>query len=133
MRTSQAPEITTRDGAESALVTRVRHYYQLVDQGDVDALVDLFAPDAVYHRPGYAPLFGRSDLRRFYEGQRVIDHGAHTVTQVVAHGSDVAVKGEFRGVLRDGRYVELRFADFFSLNPRLEFARRDTFFFAPLV
>jgi hypothetical protein len=29
--------------------------------------------------------------------------------------------------------VGLRFADFFSLPPALKFARRDTFFFVPLV
>jgi ketosteroid isomerase-like protein len=118
---------------ETDLVGRVRRYYELVDSGDIDGLVGLFAPHAVYHRPGYQPLVGHGDLRRFYQSQRVIDAGAHTLTRIVADGYDVAVNGEFAGVLRDGRQVRLRFADFFTLTPDLAFERRDTFFFAPLV
>lgn len=117
----------------TALVGQVRRYYELVDSGDINGLVDLFAVDAVYHRPGYEPLIGHGDLRRFYHDQRIIDTGAHTVTRIVANGYDVAVDGEFAGVLRDGRQVRLRFADFFTLTPDLAFERRDTFFFAPLV
>ncbi len=38
---------------------RVEEYYSLVDAGDVAGLVDIFAADAVYYRPGYQPLVGR--------------------------------------------------------------------------
>lgn len=37
----------------------VRRYYDLVDAGETDALVGLFAEDAVYLRPGYEPLVGQ--------------------------------------------------------------------------
>lgn len=53
-------------------VGRVREYYSLVDDGDIGGLIELFAPDAVYHRPGYEPMQGRADLERFYRTQRVI-------------------------------------------------------------
>jgi len=114
-------------------VARVRHYYRLVDAGDVPALVSLFTPDATYHRPGYEPLVGHAGLTRFYGQDRVIREGRHTLSAVVATGGDVAVHGEFHGVLRDGREVGLRFADFFTLTTDGRFSRRDTFFFAPLV
>src|SRR5829696_2984426 len=99
-------------------VETVHRYYQLVDQGDVPALVSLFTPDATYHRPGYEPLVGHEGLTRFYGQDRVIKEGAHTVSTVVAD---------------DGREVGLRFADFFTVTAEGRFSRRDTFFFAPLV
>jgi ketosteroid isomerase-like protein len=111
----------------------VRQYYRLVDDDDVDGLLDLFAPDAVYHRPGYPPLNGRADLARFYGGDRVIAAGTHLLHMVVADGDQVAAHGEFSGVLKDGREVRLRFADFFAVGADGRFARRDTFFFSPMV
>ncbi|MFI8325546.1 nuclear transport factor 2 family protein [Streptomyces sp. NPDC085529] len=112
---------------------RVRHYYDLVDAGDVPGLVGLFTPDAVYHRPGYPPFDGHEGLTRFYGGTRVIRTGRHTLTTIVADGSDIAVHGEFHGELHDGTTVGLRFADFFRVAADGRFGRRDTFFFAPLV
>ncbi|MFD6889358.1 nuclear transport factor 2 family protein [Streptomyces sp. NPDC059957] len=117
----------------SADVEKVHTYYRLVDAGDIDGLTALFAPDAVYHRPGYPPLEGRAELDRFYRGERVISHGRHTVTAVTAADGDVAVQGGFQGELRDGSTVSLRFADFFTLAPDGLITRRDTYFFSPLV
>lgn len=114
-------------------MARVGRYYELVDAADVSALIDLFAADAVYQRPGYEPIVGHEGLNRFYRDQRLIAHGRHTVTEMVVHGDSVAVQGRFHGVLRSGAEVELRFADFFHLTPELTFSRRDTYFFQPLV
>lgn len=130
--------ITTKpseDGVapETAPVSAVRRYYVLVDSGDVTGLISLFAPDARYHRPGYQPLTGRRELERFYREDRVIAKGAHSLTAIVADDRDVAVQGEFSGMLRDGRETSLRFADFFSFGADGLIARRDTFFFTPLL
>ncbi|WP_231632367.1 nuclear transport factor 2 family protein, partial [Streptomyces clavuligerus] len=114
-------------------VSRVRRYYQLVDAGEVSALVALFAPDARYHRPGYRPIVGHAELERFYLDRRVIRSGVHTLTTVVASGDEIAVHGVFRGVLHDGDEVELRFADFFRMTPHGSIAARDTFFHVPAV
>jgi steroid Delta-isomerase len=123
----------TVEASESTAVTSVRRYYDLVDAGDVAGLVDLFTADGSYHRPGYEPLVGRSALTGFYSGQRVIKEGKHTLRTIVAQDHEVAVHGEFEGVLRDGKEVSLRFSDFFVLDSAGKFTRRDTFFFAPLV
>ncbi|MGW7413008.1 nuclear transport factor 2 family protein [Streptomyces sp. NPDC054863] len=113
--------------------SRIRRYYQLVDAGDVPALVDLFTPDARYRRPGYEPLVGHAELEHFYREQRVIRKGEHTLATLVATDDEIAVHGLFRGELRDGDRVELRFADFFRMAPRGRIASRDTFFFVPAV
>ncbi|HET9894001.1 MAG TPA: nuclear transport factor 2 family protein [Streptosporangiaceae bacterium] len=118
---------------QEARVSAVRRYYSCVDADDVTGLISLFAPDARYRRPGYEPLNGRDELERFYRGERVILQGSHTLTTLVVAENDIAVQGEFSGVLRDGREVSLRFADFFSFGPDNLFSRRDTYFFAPMV
>lgn len=114
-------------------VERVRRYYALVDQGDVEGLLALFADEAVYARPGYPPLHGKPAIRAFYRDDRVIASGRHGLREVVVTGGRVAVHGDFAGTLHDGRRVALRFADFFSLDAEARFTRRDTFFFTPLV
>lgn len=119
--------------AEATPEDTVRSYYALVDAQDFDALVDLFAPTAVYRRPGYEPLEGRKALADFYGGQRVIVEGRHAITELVAEGTKVAVNGRFHGIVKGGGEVDLRFADFFALDPEGRFAARDTFFFAPMV
>jgi ketosteroid isomerase-like protein len=114
-------------------VTSVHRYYELVDAGDVTGLVNMFSPDATYRRPGYAPMVGHQEMTAFYGGARVIREGRHTVDKVVEGEDEVAVYGTFAGVLHDGRNVDLRFSDFFEFTEDGHFARRDTFFFAPLV
>lgn len=135
MPTQTQPEAPAARTAlpEETVLERIRAYYTSVDAGDVDGLLALFAPHARYRRPGYEPLVGHGDLRRFYQGERIIAEGAHTLTETVTDGERVAVHGEFHGLLRTGERVGLRFADFFTLTPELTFATRDTFFFTPLV
>ncbi|RNH93527.1 nuclear transport factor 2 family protein [Micromonospora aurantiaca] len=113
--------------------TRVRSYYDLVDRGDITRLVQLFAEDAVYQRPGYPPIRGRGELERFYREERVIKSGRHTVESVMSSPSRVAVTGSFAGTLHGGQDVTLRFADFFNFGDDGKFSRRDTYFFTPLV
>ncbi|MEV0174690.1 nuclear transport factor 2 family protein [Streptomyces sp. NPDC050803] len=130
-------QLTNEPGIEESAandpVHTVRTYYRLVDSGDVPGLVRLFAPDAEYHRPGYAKLTGRAELERFYREDRVIADGTHRLSKIVSQGREVAVHGTFEGVLHDGTKTSVRFADFFSVNPVGTFSLRETFFYAPLV
>ncbi|MER6029506.1 nuclear transport factor 2 family protein [Streptomyces sp. NPDC001851] len=114
-------------------LARVHEYYRLVDADDVSGLVALFAEDAVYRRPGYEPMRGHADLKSFYSEERVIAGGTHRITSAVVEGDRVAVRGVFGGVLKNGCEVAVEFADFFELNEDRRFARRETYFFAPLV
>ena len=148
MTTSNSPAVITDDGAASlapidlaslasaaaglSTTTKqeavVRRYYETVDSGESDAVVELFTHDAVYHRPGYQPMVGREALHRFYSGQRVIAHGRHMITHIFPAGSaHVAVEGRFTGRLKDGTDVDLGFADFFTLRRTL-IATRTTYF-----
>lgn len=110
------------------LVTR---YYKAVDADDVPGLLLLFAEDAEYHRPGYAPLLGREALRRFYTDERVIAEGHHTVYGLVESPGEIAVRGAFSGTSRSGAPLALEFADFFKGQDVITW--RQTYFYAPLV
>lgn len=123
----------TPHGGSGLAASAVRWYYQLVDEQEVDGLLTLFAADAVYRRPGYEPLVGATALERFYRSRRVISSGRHTITELVAEGGKVAVRGGFTGLLKSGERVEVEFADFFTVNRDGLFASRDTFFFTPAV
>ena len=103
----------------------VREYYELIDAEEHDELIQLFAPDVHYERPGQASLDGREQLRTFYETQRPLDDGSHELHAVVADGDTVAVRGTFTGT-QDGQPVEFGFADFHEFEDGL-IARRYTF------
>lgn len=110
----------------------VQAYYDRVDANDVDGLLELFAENAWYERPGYDRFTGRPALRAFYSGARVIESGRHTISRTVEGRDCVAVEGRFEGRLKDGRDVSLRFADFFELDGERIGGRR-TYFYAALV
>ncbi|WP_329382298.1 nuclear transport factor 2 family protein [Streptomyces sp. NBC_01351] len=119
------------DSPEAAAIARVIRHFDLIDTGDVASMVFLFAPDAIYHRPGHEPFLGRSGIRDFYTRIRPIRSGRHSLETAIAHGRNVSVHGAFRGVLHDGSPVDLRFSDFFVVDGEGAFLRRDTFVFAP--
>ncbi|CAM3888743.1 nuclear transport factor 2 family protein [Janibacter anophelis] len=110
-----------------------RRYYALVDAGDVDGVVGCFAEDAVYHRPGYAPMEGRAALAEFYGGERVIADGRHELDEVVVEGRRVAVHGRFVGTLKDGSAARVGFADFWVLDEEDRATSRRSFFDTPAV
>ncbi|NLE71169.1 MAG: nuclear transport factor 2 family protein [Actinomycetales bacterium] len=110
-----------------------RRYYELVDAGDVDGVVGCFAEDAVYHRPGYAPMEGRAALAEFYGGERVIADGRHELDEVVVEGRRVAVHGRFVGTLKDGSAARVGFADFWVLDEADRATSRRSFFDTPAV
>jgi len=110
----------------------IRRYYSCVDRNDVDGLVALFQNDAVYRRPGYPEMKGREAMAAFYRRGRKFRAGSHDFTAVLDTGIHVAVHGEFHGELHDGTPMDLRFADFFEVGEDGLFARRDTYYFAPL-
>lgn len=122
----------TADGAPDVL-TRTRSYYERVDAGDVEGVLDWFADDGLYHRPGYPPLRGRDALAAFYGEERVIESGVHTLHEIVVDGPAVAVRGRFEGTLKDGSTVAVGFADFVTYDRDGRAVERHTFFDTPTV
>jgi ketosteroid isomerase-like protein len=98
----------TETSAESV----VRRYYELVDAGRTGELLALFSDDVDYLRQGTPAIHGKVALRRFYEDERVIDRGTHSIDALLTDGSGwAAVRGVFRGKLRTGEDVTVAFTD----------------------
>lgn len=119
--------------ADSLALQQVHLLYQLVDAGDAVGVAQLHSPDAVYHRPGYEPMVGRERVFQFYDRDRIIAEGRHILETMIADEFQVAINGQFLGTLRDGRAVELRFADFFSVDEHCLIVDRRTFYFTHTV
>ena len=109
-----------------------RRYYTVVDAGDADAPIALFAPEATYDRPGYDTLTG-PQIGEFYRGERVIVSGAHTVDEIIADDTRAAIRGTFEGVLKDGSQAREGFADFMEFDEEDRIRTRTTFFFRAAV
>lgn len=112
---------------------KVRQYYYLVDAMKIDELVDLFAPDTVYYRPGYLPIIGRPSLRKFYLEERIIKTGEHTIEELLADDQSAAVTGRFTGSITGDVSADIRFADFFRFDEFENIEMRKTFFFVAAV
>ncbi|RKD98399.1 nuclear transport factor 2 family protein [Halopiger aswanensis] len=103
----------------------VRDYYEYVDAERYDDLVDLFADDVRYERPGQGAITGREELREFYLDGRPLEEGSHEVHDIVVEEDTVAVRGSFTGLQGDER-VAFDFADFHEFEDG-KISRRYTF------
>lgn len=109
----------------------IRRYYEKVDEGDGQWVVDLFADDnpatgeqPVYDR-GEDSLVGQIALRKFYIGdpeagvgpERKI-HGKHTLEkQELFPDGTVIVRGRFDGHGAAGNEIHVGFTDYWAFDP----------------
>jgi uncharacterized protein len=118
--------------AANPLELLVRNYYAYVDAQRLDAMLELFHEDIVYERQGTPTIKGIEALQRFYQQERIIESGTHSLDQVLPGKDWVAVRGRFAGRLRDGRQVTLRFTDWHHFqNDKI--IRRESLFPGPTV
>lgn len=127
MLTVSSARILLRSGSASRAERAVREYYTAIDAGAIEAAARVFAPEAVYRRPGYPPLRGLPAILEFYVNQRVIGSGVHTLDHVLRDGRSVAVFGSFSGRSRLGDLLAVRFADLWHMRGATATAR-ETFF-----
>jgi len=104
----------------------VRDYYDYVDDGDYEALFELFAEDVSYERPGQPSLSGIESFREFYLEDRPLDDGRHEILDLAVDGDTVVVRGRFEGE-QDGEPVSFGFADFHRFDGDGEITERWTY------
>lgn len=103
----------------------IQNYYALSDAQDIDALLSLFAEDAVYDRAG-ARYVGLGAISAFFREERKI-HGKHTIETIYSLGSHVIALGIFEGVGEAGDPRRVGFADFWEFDEIDRVRRRRTF------
>jgi ketosteroid isomerase-like protein len=110
----------------------VRTLFDIVDARDFDRLPEVFHPQVVYERPGYAPFEGLERLDRFYRHERVIACGQHRLDIVVVSDTHGVCTGRFVGTHRDGSAIDERFADVYTFQDG-RIRHRTSYFFRPAV
>jgi len=103
----------------------VRDYYRHIDQVDIDWVLALFAPDAVYERAD-ATYAGIAAISRFFREERQI-RGVHAIEHVWTDTDSVVALGEFRGVGAAGDARRVRFTDIWHFDGDERVQRRQTF------
>jgi len=106
--------------------SRVRAYYDHVDDEEYEELFALFDESIVYERPGQDDIRGMEAFRRFYLEERPLTDGSHTIHDVVIDGDTAAVRGTFTGRQGDSR-VEFGFADFLVFDEDAQITHRYTY------
>jgi ketosteroid isomerase-like protein len=110
----------------------IHHLFRIIDDAEWDLLGEVFTPDSVYHRPGFAPMHGLGEIEHFYRHVRSIS-GCHCLHAVLTARSSASCWGRFQGSRSDaGDPVDVLFADWYVFRGR-SIAERRTFFFEPSV
>jgi ketosteroid isomerase-like protein len=105
----------------------VRDYYPRIDRMDVEGILQLFAPTAVYDRAG-ALYVGLPSIATFYREARRI-RGTHSIEHLVEDEARraVMVMGRFEGKGADGSSKAIDFADLWQFDESKSVCLRRTY------
>lgn len=98
---------------------RARAYYQAINAGELEPLLDLFTDDATFHLPAGNTVAGKDALRQMYIGVFSRAGPQPQPIRIVAGQSSVAVEVEV--TLGDGSVLNM--ASFFEVDPSGKFSR----------
>lgn len=98
--------------------------YHYLDSGDIDGYASLLDDDTVLRRPGVPTLRGRDEVERFH-GRGGRRRTVHTVQNVFAAADRVVATGH----VADGAFLDVDFADIFTLSENGLFVAKVTYFF----
>ena len=107
-----------------SFVTLIRNYYRDIDRGDMQRVLDLFAPEATYQRSASLYFDSKDAIVAFYTETRKLK-GSHAVREICGDGNDVRVVGSFRGT-NDGKPVEIQWRDRWIFNDDGKVKRRES-------
>lgn len=103
----------------TAIRALVYAYYQAVNEGRWDDVVDFFHDDAVLLVPSQLPKIGRETILAFYQshGRRFPEHH-DDVPLLMLEGNRVMTLVDFHGVDRNGNVVRFWTAGIFTIDGR---------------
>ncbi|MFE0013742.1 nuclear transport factor 2 family protein [Mesorhizobium sp. NPDC059054] len=106
---------------------QIVRYYQDVDRQDIDAVMALFAEEAIYVRAD-ARYVGRAEIEHFYRNLRMI-RGVHTLDRTCPQESAkrVFVTGQFEGQGANQTSRLVRFTDVWEFDDQDKVLRRETY------
>ncbi|MFC5367201.1 ester cyclase [Salinirubrum litoreum] len=113
--------MSTTPEENKRLVRRIRE--EVEDQGDLDAIDEIFAENVVTHTP-MGELHGPEAIRELYESEsKGFANSTETIHSVIAEGDTVAMRltesgvhdSEFMGIEPTGRQFEVQTMAFFRI------------------
>lgn len=122
------PHLDETEYREQELIALVDHYYEAIDADDLEAVLSLFASDAVYIRGSKPAYSGIEAIENFFRNQRNLK-GRHGIIEKIASPPYITVTGYFIGskltTLPDGtteeQPAECTFRDTFLItNGKIE-------------
>lgn len=102
----------------------VERYYGHVDACAFEAIIDMFAENAVYERAGMI-YEGKARIARFFAEERLI-RGRHLLEDMVCWGERAIVLGRFEGVGAAGDPRSVGFVDIWEFDATGRVKRRRT-------
>lgn len=111
----------------------VQGYYDALDTGDMEAVLEFFGGDVLYMRPGYERFVGIERLREYYHDSRKLGEGRHVVRAILVDGQRAAAHGTWEGQLKDGSRATQGFGAFFTFDANGRITEHTTYFFTPAV
>ena len=94
-----ADVLPAAEGDAAVLRRRLAQFDREASAGDLDALMGLFAEDAVAFGSGQAPLVGKASIRAFWKGilEEFTAQAVHEVGEITSIGDVVVLQGDARG------------------------------------
>jgi uncharacterized protein (TIGR02246 family) len=90
------------DKEEAAVRRQVARFDAEVAKGNLDALLTLFADDAMILGPSQPPISGKPAIRAWWKGilEQFAVEAVHDLTEVASVGDAIIVRGKGRGLLK---------------------------------
>ena len=104
--------------------------FDALDKNDLTGILALFTDDAVYERPGKPIIRGRDALVHFYEHERVVAAGKHTIEEIIEGPVLTVTVGFYDGAGGDGAPLYMKFVDVYQFTGEKIHERR-SYFLAP--
>ena len=119
--------------SSSSRIDLIKHLFQIIDAQDWLAIRQVFAEQIVYDRPGYPRMIGIERVLYFYQHERVLRSGKHSLDHILVDNDRGSCWGWFVGHKKDGTPVEISFADAYDFDEPGRIRLRRSFFFQPAV
>ena len=114
--------------ADAGVEGSIRALYQAIELGNFDVLGECFHEQAVYRRPGGAPIVSRARIIDYYRRDRAVATSRILVETIVSQGAHAVAMGLVEGRGREGEPVHEQFADVYEFAEGAV-TRRTTYFF----
>jgi hypothetical protein len=101
--------------------------FKIIDDREWRSLPSVLHSKVRYERPGHEPFVGINRLLDFYQFERSILSGTHSIEKVIIEGNYGACWGRFTGRTKRRKYIDVLFSEAYEFEKR-KIKKRRTYF-----